>query len=168
MIEEIRELFVYNRWANDRMLDAVAPLSDEQRNRTIPSSFPSLHATLLHMLGAEWAWLERWKGTSPEGPPDFSALTSVDSIRKRWHEIDDERNRFLAALDDDSVRHVVAARTFAGAHFETPLWQMMRHVVNHASYHRGQITTMLRQLGMQPVASDLILFYRDGHAEAVT
>jgi uncharacterized damage-inducible protein DinB len=164
MLQEIRELFAYNRWANRRMLDAVARLSDEQFRREIPSSFPSVEKTLGHMLGSEWVWLQRWHGNSPMALPADWDLSRLDAIRARWRAVEEERDAFLQSLDDGDLQRTVAARTFAGVRYETPLWQMLRHVVNHATYHRGQVTTMLRQLGATPPATDLILYYRESQA----
>jgi uncharacterized damage-inducible protein DinB len=160
MLEEIRELYDYNRWANRRMLDAVERLSEEQYRREIPSSFPSVEKTLMHMVGAEWAWLQRWHGELPTALPDFG-LHDLAQLRAKWKEIEQERNAYFASLDDEGLRRIVSTRTFAGVPIETPLWQMLRHVVNHASYHRGQITTLLRQLGAETVATDMILYFRD-------
>jgi uncharacterized damage-inducible protein DinB len=161
MIDEILELFAYNRWANERMLDATAALSQEELTRDLGGSFPSLRATLTHMLGAEWVWLARWKGVSPTGLPDAWDLSTHDAIRDRWRAIEQEQAAFLETLTDESIRRVVDYRLLSGAAFSNPLWQLLRHVVNHASYHRGQVTTLLRQLGRPAVSTDLIVFHRE-------
>jgi uncharacterized damage-inducible protein DinB len=161
MIEEIRELYAYNHWANGRMLDATADLPHEELTRDLGSSFPSVRDTLTHMLGAEWIWLSRWMGVSPSGVPVSWDLSTHAAIRDRWRAVEEERSAFLDAQTGASLERVIEYRNTAGEPFSNPLWQMLRHVVNHASYHRGQITTMLRQLGRPAATTDLIVFYRE-------
>lgn len=158
---EIDELYEYNRWANQRVLEAAEGLSDEQLRRDLGSSFASVLATLEHMVLAEWIWLSRWRGTSPHGRPSGWELSTLAEIRERWAEIEADQLAFLTALSNEDLERPLAYRTTSGQAFTSPLAQLLRHVVNHASYHRGQVTTMLRQLGAQPPATDLVLFYRE-------
>jgi len=160
MISEIVELYEFNRWANQRILDAVTALSSEQFARDLKSSFPSVRDTLVHVLGADWIWLSRWQGVSPTQTPDWG-LTTLASIRSRWEQIENERTAFLERLTPDALHGVLEYRTLKGDPFSNPLWQLLRHVVNHSTYHRGQITTMLRQLGAPTVSTDLVQFYRE-------
>jgi uncharacterized damage-inducible protein DinB len=161
MIDEIRELYEFNRWANERMLDAVAVLTEEELTRAVGGSFPSLRATLTHMVGAEWIWLSRWRGVSPTGLPESWDLSTHAAIRERWRAIDAERAAYLETLNDEALGRVVEYRQLSGAAYATPLWQLLRHVVNHASYHRGQVMMLLRQIGRPAVATDLVVFYRE-------
>jgi uncharacterized damage-inducible protein DinB len=161
VIDEIRELYGYNRWANDRMLEAVARLDDESRRRDLGGSFRTLDTTLRHMLGAEWVWLRRWHGESPTRWPAHWDLSTFDALRARWRELEDEQRAFVDALTDERLSDALEYRTFDGTPFTSPLWQMLRHVVNHATYHRGQVTYILRQLGAKPASSDLIYYYRE-------
>lgn len=165
MIESIRELFAYHRWANGRVLDAVAALEPHALTKDLGSSFPSVLDTLVHMLVADWAWLSRWHGTSPTAmPPDWN-VSNFEALRARWSEIEAEQQAFVAALAEEDLRRPIAYRNTKGDPFVNTLDQMLRHVVNHASYHRGQVTTLLRQLGAEPVSTDLIGFYRQFASE---
>ena len=161
MIDELRELFAYNRWANHRILDAAAKLSAEALDRDLGSSFPSVRATLAHILGSEWLWLCRWKGTSPTGVPDTWDLSTLDGIRARWAEVEREQQEFIDALGEEDLRRAVSYRNLKGEPFTNTMAQMLRHVVNHSTYHRGQVITMLRQLGAETVSTDLIAYYRE-------
>ena len=158
-LDEIRQLYDFNRWANARILDAAAALAPDAFDRDLGSSFPSVRATLAHVLGAEWIWLSRWNGTSPTAQPAWE-LDDVSSVRARWTEVEAGQAVFLASLDDDRLDQAIDYRNLAGEPYRSPLWQMLRHVVNHSTYHRGQVTTMLRQLGAAPPATDLILYFR--------
>jgi uncharacterized damage-inducible protein DinB len=161
MIQVIQELYAYNRWANERTFDAAAQLPAEALSRDLGNSFPSVLATLAHIVGAEWVWLTRWLGSSPKGPPTDVNVSTLEAVRGHWQSVEKDQARFVAGLDETAVTRPLTYVTFAGETFTQPLDQMLRHVVNHGTYHRGQVTTMLRQLGGQPVSTDLIRFYRD-------
>jgi len=164
-LESIRELYGYNRWANARSLEAAAAVSTEDFTREVGGSFASLRGTLAHMYGAEWIWLQRWKGISPRQLPFSLEFPDVASIRSRWQAVENERQVFLDALDPARLAEVLSYVNLQGQAFAYPLRRMLQHVVNHGTYHRGQITTLLRQLGAAPLATDLLL-YDDGKTKA--
>ena len=159
-IDEIRQLYEFNRWANHRMLEAAGTLPAEQFTRDLGSSFPSVRDTLAHMLSAEWIWLARLHGSSPTGGPEGWATSALEQLKRHWADVEREQAAFLAGLAESRLDEVLDYRNTAGKPFREPLWQILRHVVNHSTYHRGQVTTMLRQLGASPPATDLILFFR--------
>ncbi len=159
--EQIRLLYDYNSWANRRTLDACGALTDEQFTRDLGSSFRSVRDTLAHIMGAEWIWLERWHGSSPSALPKADQFPNFASLRQRWAEIESDLLRFVASLSQEALTGALSYRTFDGKPYSQPLWQMLQHLANHGSYHRGQVTTMLRQLGAKPISTDLIGFYRE-------
>jgi uncharacterized damage-inducible protein DinB len=161
-LDELRVLVDYHYWARDRLLQAVEPLTPEQLNRTIESSFPSVHATLVHLYGAEWVWLKRWEGNSPTGLPASDSFPDLDSIRRVWADMEAQIRGLLERLGEEGCARPMEYRMFDGTPYVQPFWQMLQHLVNHGSYHRGQITTMLRQLGAPPPKQmDLSAFYRE-------
>jgi uncharacterized damage-inducible protein DinB len=160
-LAELRDLYAYNRWANRRILAAVAAVPADEAARDLGSSFPSLLATLSHVLSAEWIWLERWKGRSPAGFPDAGALASLPDLTRWWQTVEREQTGFLDHLLPSDLDEILEYRNTAGARFHAPLWQLMRHLVNHSTYHRGQVVTMLRQLGAAAPSTDLVLFHRE-------
>jgi uncharacterized damage-inducible protein DinB len=184
-ISDIQTLYAYNRWANQRMFSALEKLSDAQFTASVQSSFPSLRETVFHILGAEWIWLQRWKGMSPRAavpganvtPAVLSKLTPVSvsnaeelstvaGLRSFAGAVDRERQEFLNTLTDDRLHAPLQFSDMAGTPYAEPLVQLMQHLVNHGSYHRGQVITMLRQAGAQTVALDMLYFFRDGGAQA--
>ena len=158
--QELQALVDYHYWARDRLLQAVEPLTPEQYTRNLGNSFPSVRDTLAHLVGAEWIWCKRWEGESPEGVPsrDFPDLAT---LRAAWLEQETRVRAVLSRLGEEGVgRPISYVRN--GQSYTEVFWQMLQHVVNHGSYHRGQVTTMLRQLGAAPPQSlDLIAFYRE-------
>jgi uncharacterized damage-inducible protein DinB len=165
-IEDFRLLYDYNAWADHRTLDACKELSEDQLTRDLGSSFRSIRDTLVHIMLVEWLWLERWHGRSPSAYPPNSEFPHLDSIRARWSQIERDLLDYIASLTPEEVQRVVQHKTTAGVPQAAPLWQMLQHLVNHGTYHRGQIATMLRQLGAKPLATDLIFFYRERAAQA--
>jgi uncharacterized damage-inducible protein DinB len=160
-LHELQLLLDYHYWARDRLLEALDPLTPEQFTRDLGSSFASIRDTVAHLHAAEWAWCERWQGRSPTALLPADRFADVASVRPAWRTLEADVRAYVASLGEGGISRVIEYTLLNGAAGATPFWQMLQHVVNHASYHRGQITTMLRQLGAQPAKSmDLIAFYR--------
>lgn len=157
--DDIRLLYRYDRWANARVLGAAAPLTEEEFQRDLPGSFRSVRDTLTHILSAEWIWLMRWKGTSPRALLDPADFPSLPRLEARWTEVEAEQIGFLEDLTDSALDRQIAYVNTKGETWRYPLGQMMQHLVNHSSYHRGQVTTLLRQLKAKPAATDFLLFF---------
>jgi len=164
---EMIVLYEFNAWANRRMLGAVAAVKLEEFLRPLGSSFSSLRDTTAHIYGAEWVWLERFHGRSPASLPDGEEFQDVASLREKWAELEARLHEFVGSLTQDDLNRVLEYKTLKFGVYSNPLWQSMQHVVNHGTYHRGQVTTLLRQLGAQPVLTDLMHFYRE-HATAAS
>jgi uncharacterized damage-inducible protein DinB len=158
---EIAGLYEYNAWADRRVLEAAGALSPDQFAKPLSSSFPSIQDTLVHVHSAEWVWLERFQGRSPSAFPDPKEFTDYAVLKTRWTALEPALLNFVRGLSQQDLDRELEYKTFKFGTYRNPLWQSMLHVVNHGSYHRGQVTTMLRQLGAQPVATDLMHFYRE-------
>jgi uncharacterized damage-inducible protein DinB len=158
--DEARTLLAYTRWANDLMLEAVGALSDEQFTRDLNSSFPSVRDTLVHLAGADWLWLERWNGRWHGALPDDWTDLSFADIATRWRDVQGQRAEMFANATDDDMRRPVSYRNIRGEAFTQRMDALIRHVVNHSTYHRGQITTMLRQLGAVAPSTDYVVYDR--------
>lgn len=160
----IRSLYDFNRWANARLLAVATRLPSEVFTKNLGSSHASIRDTLAHNLGAEWIWLERWKGNSPRALLDPKDFPTVEALRTRWGQVEKDQADFLRSLTDERLQAALRYTTTEGTPFVQPLWQLMAHVVNHSTYHRGQVITLLRQVGAEPVSTDLVLFFREGGA----
>jgi len=163
---DLKNLLEYHYWARDRLLDALEPLTPEQFTRELGSSFTSIRDTVAHLHSAEWAWHRRWIGSSPSAPLPNDRFASVADVRRAWMETEGDVRRFVDELGEQGAAKVIDYTLLTGAAGSSPFWRMLQHVVNHASYHRGQITTMLRQMGAQPAKSmDMIAYYRSLQAK---
>ncbi len=165
-VDDIRLLYDFNAWANHRTIEACAALAPEQFTRDLASSFPSVRDTLAHIYGAQWIWLERWHVRTPVAFPSAADFPDLDTVRRRFIEIDRNLVDFAASLNADDLHRVIQFKTMAGVANAQPLWQLLQHVANHSTYHRGQITTLLRQLGAKATSTDLMIFYRERAAQA--
>ena len=158
--DDLHSLYAYNQWANARFFEAIEGLDETRRTAPLESSFPSVLATLGHIVGAEWIWLSRWQGTSPIGFPDWLQSPTLEDLRARLSQVETDRAAYLAALTDDTLQHPLDYRLLNGTASSTRLLDLLLHVVNHSTYHRGQLTTLLRQVGGTPPATDYVVYTR--------
>ena len=159
-LDEARELFRYNAWANQVIFAGVSGVPDTDYRRDLKSSHGGIHGTLAHLVWAEALWLARWQAQPNPAVPQGQDLHTLDDVRGRWEKIEGERWAWIAGLTNERLDDTVKVIPTAGGEFLHTYRQMFRHLVNHSSYHRGQVVTMLRQLGHKPPSTDLILFYR--------
>jgi uncharacterized damage-inducible protein DinB len=164
-LQDLSTLVDYHYWARDRMLDAVAALTPEQYTKDLGNSFKSVRDTVAHTYLAEWVWHSRWTGTSPTSFLPLDQFPDVPTIRRIWSDHEVKMRAFLDAQGRAGLDRTLEYRLMNGQPSQSVFWHMLQHVMNHATYHRGQVTTMLRQLGAAPPKSqDLIVFYRERHA----
>jgi uncharacterized damage-inducible protein DinB len=160
-LADLRTLLDYHYWARDRLLDALDGLSGEEWTRELGGSFPTIRDTAGHIYSAEWAWHARWTGVSPTAllPPE--TFPDARELRRLWKELERRVRDLLEELGEEGTQRTMSYRLLSGAEGASVFWHMLQHVVNHASYHRGQITTLLRQVGRPgPKPTDLIAYYR--------
>src|SRR5262245_30827488 len=155
----LSELLDYHYWAQERVFDAVETLSPEQFTRDLGNSFPSVRDPLVHIHFAECIWYARWQNESLPMPASemFPDLESVRQASKK-HEV--RMRALLDRLGQDGINQSMNYTSrLDGKDHRSPFWQMFHHVINHGTYHRGQVTMMLRHLGAKPIGTDLIQFY---------
>ena len=157
--QDIELLYKYDRWANGLVFGCASKLSAEQFTQDLQSSHRSVRDTLAHILAAEWIWLRRWLGTSPKSLFDPQEFGDVVSLTAKLKEVEQEQIAFIDTLTDESLAAVIAYTNTKGERWQYPLGHLCQHVVNHSSYHRGQVTTMLRQLGAEVASVDLLYFF---------
>jgi len=144
------------------MLEAGSHLDSEQFSRELGGSYPSVRATLTHMLWAEWLWLERWQDHSPMEVFDPADFPLVETIKARWLRVQSGQEAFVASLTADRLQHVGRYTNRTGETWEYVLWRQLQHAFNHSTYHRGQVTNMLRQLGARPATTDYLVYWDEG------
>ena len=152
--DALQELFVFHYWARDRQFEACGGLSDEQFNRSIGGSYSSLRETLFHLYLAEWVWLEFWRGNRITDVPDVKYYPTVESIRAAMSEVETGAKGLLGNLTKEELSAEFSHPDIEGDFECCPFWKSFYHFLNHQSYHRGQVTDKLRQLGVKPPAID--------------
>jgi uncharacterized damage-inducible protein DinB len=179
-LSDIRTLYAYNRWANQRMFSVLEKLSEEQFQAKVQSSFPSIRESVFHILAAEWIWLKRWQGDSPRASQPVKGVSSeiwkglraggvappqqlltVAELRAFCDALEQERQRYVQALSEADLQAPLHYSDMSGVPNAQPLAQLMQHVVNHGTYHRGQVTTLLRQARAETIALDMVYFFRE-------
>ena len=171
--DDIQLLFEYDRWANHRALQAASELRAEQFTRDLGGSLRSVRDTLVHIIGGEWGWLTYWKEVAPS--PTFledlwdrhdslfhpDKFPSISEVKSKWAEVEKEHIEFLNDLTNESLKRMLPMRTT-----KISLANLMQHLANHSTYHRGQVALMIRQLDAKPMATDFHLFLLEGQHEA--
>jgi uncharacterized damage-inducible protein DinB len=158
---EMQLLYTFNDWANKRILQVSSALTPEQFAKPLGNSFSSVRDTLVHLYGAEGVWLLRFRGGTPTGFPDPTQFTDIASLEAKWNPAAADLLNFVTGLTQQDLDNVIEYKTMNFGVYSNPMWQSLQHVVNHGTYHRGQVITMLRQLGAKPIQTDLMHFYRE-------
>ena len=151
--KDVELFFAYDQWANRRLLAAAAGGSAIDFTRELGASFGSLRGTLLHILWGERRWLQFWVDGSTVLDAVPSDFPTPDTIGEAWTDVERQRSAFLAELTDARLD---AQLTVRGQQFQ--LRELIQHIVNHSTYHRGQVALLLRQIGSTPPATDYRLF----------
>jgi len=159
---DIATLFAYTRWASGETLESVAGLTAEELTRGIGGSFGSVQGTLTHLCGADWVWLERWHGRSPRSLPEAEETSTLEALRVKWEDVLEKQRAFVEQLTPQRLAEPLTYVSFKGDTFTYPLVEALIHLTNHGTYHRGQVATLLRQLGKQPKSTDYLVYLRAG------
>jgi len=160
-LQEIKLLHAFNAWASNRIFDAVGSLSPDDTVKDLKSSHGSIHRTLLHMVAAEKIWLSRWIGTPETTLMGTAEAPTLAALRSVWEKTGHDTARFLGTMTDKKLQDTFTMTTSTGQSFTHVYWHAIQHVVDHSTYHRGQVVTLMRQLGHTPPATGLIAFYRE-------
>jgi len=151
----------FNLWANKRVSDFVKSLPEEQFDKEIVSSFSSLRKTIFHFYGAQALWLHRLQGQSPTSFPDARSL-STDELMNQLLTTSSQLIEFTETSSESFLQTSVTYKNLAGDEFTNTVADILQHVINHSTFHRGQVITLLRQLGHTKLfATDYIAFCRE-------
>ena len=151
----------YNEWANDRVISWLHQITDEQWTRVIVSSFNSIEQTILHIAGAEQIWADRiLKESNPVWMPS-TFQGNKETLIATWKRTSERLKNSIENADEAQIESEISFTKINGEHFTMPCYQILAHVFNHSTYHRGQVVTMLRQVGFTHLSSiDQSSFYK--------
>jgi len=148
--------FAYSGWATARLVEASAKLSEEELTRDHKSADKSVLGTLVHTFAADRIWYARVTGTTPAKFIDESDY-HLPVLQTEWPAL---QQRWIEYLETADMGTVITYQDMKGNSHQSPLWQIVLHVVNHGSHHRGMVTAMLRAMGHTPPPLDEIAYFR--------
>src|SRR5512140_1037916 len=156
--DDILDLFAYDSWANARVASTILELPQEQFTRGFGGSHPTVRDAFAHVVGTGWVWMERWEGRNPSSPPEWMASTDAALLAKQLRDVELRRESFLVSLSDGDLARRFAFKYLDGRAGEHSLRDLFVHVVNHSTFHRGQIVSMLRQAGTPAAPTDFVVY----------
>jgi uncharacterized damage-inducible protein DinB len=161
MKQILTELSAYNIWANQLILDAINQLPEEKQSQELPSSFKSLYKTVLHMLDAQSIWWQRMKLLERTIRPSEDFTGDMKELSNNLLHLNRQWNEWVNNANDHQLHHVFHYQNTKKEQFKQPIFEMLVHVFNHETYHRGQLVNMLRQLEVDKIPStDFIAWSR--------
>lgn len=157
----IDELAAYNTWANELMCNWLDIISDEQFKQEVVSSFSSIQKTTKHIWGAQEIWICRLENASFDRNIFISDSYSKDEIILNIKSSSLRLKKFADEISEMDLLKPLAYKNLKGEPFSNNIYQVLTHVFNHSTFHRGQVVTMLRQTGITEFdATDLVAFFR--------
>ena len=161
--DALRTHIDYNAWATRRLMDAVGELSREELGRDFGTADRSVLDTLVHVYAADRLWLGRIQGLPNPGFARF--ITFVDRtlavLQNDWPALLERWKQWGAGLAEEKALEPLTYSDLKGGGRREALWQIVFHVVNHGTHHRGQVSGFLRTMGRVPPGLDLIVYYRE-------
>lgn len=162
MKELLKQYAAYNIWASQRILDMILGLPEEKQLADVPSSFNSLYKTVLHMWDAESIWWQRMKMHERFVIPSENFKGTMQDVANGLMQQSKQWGEWVSSASDLSLEHVFQYYNTKKEHFKMPVYQMLHHVFNHGTYHRGQLINMLRQLEVEKLPqTDFSLYIRN-------
>ena len=162
-VKDLETLYDYGYWADRKLFEVISRIPPEQFTQSAGGAFGSIRNTLVHIMSAEWGWLERCGG--PKRGPKLNAndYPTVESVRETWNKIEQYTRKFLSELTDGDIGRNAEYLNDKGEKRAMPLGELMQHAANHGTHHRGQVAMILRLLDHTPGNFDILFYYAEKH-----
>jgi uncharacterized damage-inducible protein DinB len=157
-LRALTHLVAYHHWATSHLLNALSVLPPDALDHPTGGSFGTPRALLAHILGAEQVWIERLHGHSPRALPDLTSCNAVKDFQAAWEAVQAAQRTFIRGLSSERPETPISYMNFRGEAWAYTLEAVLLHLVNHGTYHRGQLAHVLRQLGQTPPPTDYLVF----------
>ena len=157
--EYIQQVYDYTYWANRRYLAVAETLTDEQLHRMQGHSWGDVHAMFVHIMSSEWVWLQRWNGITPKAHLNKNDFPNLASVRERWDKVEAEMYTFIESQTEASLPSKITYSNFSGETFSVPLYQMLMHVANHETHHRGELAAMFALMNVPHPEEEVIQYF---------
>jgi uncharacterized damage-inducible protein DinB len=156
--EIIAQMYEYGIWANRKLLDKAAALTDEQLRKRFTQYEFTILGSFVHLVSAEWRWFQSWKGEPMTVRFTVDELPTLAAVRAKWEPLAAERRAFIESLTPERLRQPIV-RQMQGKEQSIPLWHTLVHVANHGTQHRSEIALMLTDLGHSPGDLDMVWYF---------
>lgn len=160
-VKDLEVLYDYGYWANNKLFRLISQLTPEQFVQPVAGSYGSIRNTLVHILSAEWGWLDRCGG-SERGPrlnPDD--YPTAESLIEVWNRVEGYVREFLSRLKDDDLDRDIEFTIGGPEKHSMQLGYLMQHAALHGIHHRGQVALLLRMLGYESGNIDILIYYTE-------
>lgn len=148
--DHLCRMFEYVRWCDHRHLDACRSVPAENYLHDYGFSFRTVHDTLVHMLAAQVVWLRRWEGESPQRMLNRTDLPDLESVRMQWGGVHAQFGDFLHRQSQQTLAQKLEWTTADGRFITLPLGHLVVHCLDHATFHRGQLNSLITLAGGKP------------------
>jgi uncharacterized damage-inducible protein DinB len=149
----------YDLWANEKLFAVVLALTESQQQQEIKSSFPSIHKTCSHLMDAYRAWGQRLQKDAQIPGPGQASDFSTEEIVKRILQLNKQWIEWVDTASESDIEAILAYKNIKGDAFQQPVKEILLHLFNHGTYHRGQLVTMFRQVGVEDIPQTDYIFY---------
>ena len=156
--DDLSSLYTFNTWANARVIEALRTIPESDYEKDQGGGWPSLRATFVHIAGATDAWAERFSGRDAMRLPTIHEVPTLDDAVRVLLAAEEKHRTLLPSYTPERLAGPFTWKNLKGEAKTAPFWIVVRHVVNHQTYHRGQISSMLRRLGHAPKATDMVVW----------
>jgi uncharacterized damage-inducible protein DinB len=164
-VKDLENLFDYGYWANRKLLEVMLQLTPEQFARPVSGNHGSIRNTMVHVLSAEWGWLDRCGGRKRGAPLDPVNFPTVASLVDTWKQVAGWVREFLSTLRDEDLARNVEFTIGGTEKRSMPVGELLQHAANHGVHHRGQVSLLMRLHGYNPDNFDILLYYTEKHRQ---
>ena len=161
IVKDLRVLYDYGYWANKKLLQVISQLTPEQFAQPMAGSYGSIRNTLVHVLSAEWGWLERCGGPERGQRLNPDNYPTVESLVEAWNKVEGYVRDFLSELKDEDLARDIEFTIGGPEKRSMQLGYLMQHAAIHGIHHRAQVALLLRMHGYSPGNIDMLVYYAD-------
>jgi len=165
-VQDLEALYDYNYWANRKLFGVLSQLKPEEFTKSVAGSYGSVRNTLVHVMSAEWGWLDRCGGHPRGAKLKGDDYPTLDSLVSRWKNVEGYIREFLSTLSDADLGRDVEYSPDGVARRSMAIGDLLQHSVIHGTHHRGQVAMLLRLLGYTPGNFDLIFYKAEKRGSA--
>lgn len=165
MLDYIHTITAYSWWAQRKIWQCILTVSDEDFVRPIDYSVGSLHQQVVHVLWAEDVWYARIHAL-PRPDHSYLTLPTRQDVRAAWDDVEDRWQAYVAALTPLELERIVTFTRTSGEQVSLPVWQIIAHMVNHGTDHRGQMLRIIHDMGGETFEQDLFFYLREQHLQS--